>query len=91
MELTKELKSRHIKRLRAGICTVETGFVFADLLTNCERIADHCSNLAVCVIELNRNEYNVHGYIEENVRDASFGEAIRQAALEYQLPEMPVL
>ena len=90
-ELTKELKSRHIKRLRAGICTVETGFVFADLLTNCERIADHCSNLAVCVIELNRNEYNVHGYIEENVRDASFGEAIRQAALEYQLPEMPVL
>ena len=45
--LVREVKSRHVRRLRDGLCTVEYGFVLEDLLTACERTADHCSNVAV--------------------------------------------
>lgn len=57
------MKLHHVERLQSGQCSITQGFVFNDLLTDFERIADHCSNLAVAVIELKRNEIDAHGYI----------------------------
>jgi phosphate:Na+ symporter len=57
------LKSRHIERLRKGVCTIETGFVFNDLINDYERISDHCSNIAVCLIRLKDKDYNTHEYL----------------------------
>lgn len=57
------LKSRHIERLRKGVCTIETGFVFNDLINDYERISDHCSNIAVCIIRLKDKDYNTHEYL----------------------------
>ena len=61
--LCDELKLRHVERLQAGKCSLKLGFVFNDLLTNFERVADHCSNIAVAMIELNRDEFKTHDYI----------------------------
>lgn len=61
-KLKKELKNRHLKRIEEGICSVEQGFVYLDLINALERIADHCSSLAVSMIELESGEYNVHEY-----------------------------
>lgn len=63
--LRNELKKHHIKRLRKGKCTIEAGFVLQDLLTNFERIADHCSNIAVCIIQLSEGSFEAHEYINE--------------------------
>ena len=62
-ELCDEMKLHHVSRLQSGICTLDQGFAFNDLITNCERVADHCSNLAVAMIELNRDDFDTHGYI----------------------------
>lgn len=51
-ELSRELKRRHVNRLRAGECTIEMGFILSDVTTCLERIADHCSNIAVCVTQV---------------------------------------
>jgi phosphate:Na+ symporter len=58
--LKDELRTRHIARLQSGKCSIEAGFVFLDLLTNLERTADHCSNIAACVYDMKRNELNLH-------------------------------
>ena len=62
--ITAEMKQRHIRRLRKGKCTIELGWVLQDLLTNIERVADHCSNIAICMIEVKENEFDTHNYIE---------------------------
>ena len=62
-ELKEEIRSRHIKRLAKGKCTIELGFALTDLVTNYERIADHCSNIAVAVIQMDEKEHNVHNYL----------------------------
>lgn len=62
-DLKNELKRRHIQRLQRGGCTIELGFVFSDLLTNFERVSDHCSNIAVCVIELSHDSFDTHEYL----------------------------
>jgi len=59
------LKNRHITRLQEGKCTIEMGFIFTDLLTNFERVADHCSNIAVCVIEIANDSFDTHAYLNE--------------------------
>ena len=61
--LVREVKSRHIARLQAGACTIEYGFVLDDLLTNYERIADHCSNIAVAMIEVAADKFDTHEYL----------------------------
>ena len=61
--ITGELKSRHINRLQAGQCTLELGFIFNDCVNNFERVADHCSNLAVSVIELKNASLESHDYL----------------------------
>ena len=62
-ELCDEMKLRHVERLKTGICTLNQGFSFNDLITNLERVADHCSNIAIAMIELNRDEFETHNYI----------------------------
>ena len=62
--LKEQLRSRHIHRLQRGECTIELGFVWSDLLTALERVADHCSNIAGCVIELSHDSLDVHGYLD---------------------------
>ena len=61
--LCDELKLRHVDRLQQGVCSLAQGFVFNDILTNFERVADHCSNLAVAMIELESDEFDTHDYI----------------------------
>ena len=61
--LKKKMKSHHIKRLQSGECTIETGIVFSDLVTNYERVADHCSNVAVCLIQVSNDSFDTHEYL----------------------------
>lgn len=61
--LCDEIKIRHVERVQQGICSLSQGFVFNDLLTNIERVADHCSNLAIAMIELQGNSYDTHNYV----------------------------
>lgn len=63
--LVAEMKQRHIKRLRKGKCTMDLGLVWQELLTNFERISDHCSNIAVCLIEVGVDEFETHNYLLE--------------------------
>lgn len=63
--LRTELKNRHVQRLRDGICTIELGFILQDLLTNFERVSDHCSNIAVCLIQIKENSLDTHEYMNE--------------------------
>ena len=63
-DLQSALRSNHIERLRVGECTIELGFILSDLLTNLERVADHCSNIAGCVIEIANNSLGMHSYAE---------------------------
>ena len=63
--LKAELKDRHVRRLRKGKCTIELGFVLSDLITNYERVADHCSNIAVCLIQVVGNDgFDTHEYLD---------------------------
>ena len=63
--LTKEIKANHVSRLQKGLCTIETGFVLMDLLTNYERVSDHCSNIAVSVIETSHSTFETHKYLSK--------------------------
>ena len=63
--LKRKIKSGHISRLRQGDCTIELGFVLSDLLNDFERIADHCSNIAVCFIEVTNDSFEVHEYLNQ--------------------------
>lgn len=61
--LKRKIKNNHIDRLKDGDCTVEMGFILSDLLTNYERIADHCSNIAVCLLETANGSFEMHEYL----------------------------
>ncbi len=63
-QLSIELKQRHIKRLRKGKCTIELGLILEDIITNFERISDHCSNIAVCMIRVNEDGFDTHEYLD---------------------------
>lgn len=64
-ELNKDVKKRHIKRLRKGKCTIELGLILSDIATNYERAADHCSNIAVCLIQIQDTELEAHSYVNQ--------------------------
>ena len=87
-ELSKELKRRHVNRLRSGECTIEMGFILTDLLTSLERIADHCSNNSVCVTQLRENLYDTHSHLEslKNEPDDSYFNRLEELQKEYVLP-----
>ncbi|MBQ8170787.1 MAG: Na/Pi cotransporter family protein [Oscillospiraceae bacterium] len=87
-ELRTDLKSRHIERLRLGKCTIELGFILSDLLTNLERVSDHCSNIAVCMIQVKENNMDTHEYMTELKRsdDSEFVDALNGYKKRYTLP-----
>ena len=60
--MLERMKLRHIRRLHGGLCTLEVGFVFNDLITNFERVAAHCSNVALAVLELRYGDLQFHDY-----------------------------
>ena len=63
--LKKQIRAHHILRLQAGDCSIEVGFVLSDLLTNLERVSDHCSNIAGCIIEMKHSDLDLHQYLGE--------------------------
>ena len=71
-ELKEHLRNQHILRLKDGTCTVEAGFIWADLLTDLERVADHCSNIAACVIDTAHNNMNLHQSVREMKEGTDF-------------------
>ena len=71
-EMKDHLRNQHILRLKDGTCTVEAGFIWADLLTNLERVSDHCSNIAACVIDTAHNNMNLHYSTREQKDHAEF-------------------
>lgn len=73
-DLCDEMRSHHIDRLQKGICSLQDGYVFNDLLTNYERVGDHCSNVAVAMIELSHDVFDTHEYLDslKLVRDQNF-------------------
>ena len=81
------IKSRHIARLREGECTIEHGFVLNDMLTNFERVSDHCSNIAVTMIEIVQNAYDTHEYLNalKSVDNEEFSEKYKELSLQYKL------
>lgn len=86
--LHEKLKKRHIRRLRDGICTIELGFIFSDITTNYERVADHCSNIAIGVLQLDNEEgFDAHEYIEQLKREdnAEFREKYTSYKVQYKL------
>ncbi len=85
--LASEIKNNHIKRLEKGNCTIQLGFVLSDLITNYERVSDHCSNIAVAVIEEESGDYDSHEYLNR-VKDFSnvrFNETYDEYKLKYSL------
>lgn len=87
--LRAELKNRHIERLREGLCTIELGFILQDLLTNFERVSDHCSNIAVCLIQIQENSLDTHEYINELKRldKSEFMDEFNNYKAKYVLPD----
>ena len=87
-DLRTDLKARHIERLREGKCTIELGFILSDLLTNFERVSDHCSNIAVCMIQVRENNLDTHGYMNElkQADKSEFKDEVNVFKNKYQLP-----
>jgi len=90
--LVREVKSRHVRRLRDGLCTVEYGFVLEDLLTACERTADHCSNVAVEMLQVAEGKLEAHEYLNalkagELRESAAFAEQFAHYKAQYAFPE----
>ena len=87
-ELSREMKRRHVNRLRSGECTIEMGFILTDLITSLERIADHCSNISVCVTQVRENLYDTHRHLNamKNDQDDEFNKCLEAVRKEYLLP-----
>ncbi len=90
--LVREIKSRHVRRLRDGLCSVEYGFVLEDLLTAFERTADHCSNIAVEMLQVSEGKLEAHEYLGalkagELQESAAFAEQFARYKARYSFPE----
>lgn len=87
--LTKEIKNRHIRRLRKGKCTVELGIYLEDILCDLERISDHCSNIAVAMIEIHEDEFDTHAYMNQINKEegSSYDVMLKKYEQMYQLPQ----
>lgn len=88
-QLRSDLKTRHIERLRNGKCTIELGFILQDLLTNFERVSDHCSNIAVYLIQISDNSMDTHEYMNElkKLDRSEFMDEFNDYKNKYILPE----
>ncbi len=87
-QLMDAMKARHIERLQSGRCTIQMGFILSDVLTDYERISDHCSNIAVALIETRQNVYGAHEYLNGVKSDGNpeFETAFLRYRQRYQLP-----
>ena len=85
--LCDEMKLRHVDRLQQGTCSLSQGFVFNDLLTNFERVADHCSNLAIALIELASDAFDTHDYVInlKELHSQQFDQLVEQYAEKYKI------
>ena len=85
--LTAEIKAKHIDRLQRGECTIEMGFILSDILTNYERISDHCSNIAVAMIEINHGGFDTHKYLNtiKNSNNKEFNKVFDEYSSKYAL------
>ncbi len=84
--LTSRIKDNHIRRLQNGTCTIEGGFILADLLNNYERVSDHCSNVAVAIIEVEHNSFDTHRYLNGvKYGNSVFNEAFEGYQTKYAL------
>ena len=86
--LSLDVKQRHVRRLRKGKCTIELGFILSDVITNFERVSDHCSNIAVCLVQVNEDEFDTHAYLDELRQEDNmdFQGKVRAYREKYQLP-----
>ena len=86
--LSEEMKKRHIKRLRKGKCTIEMGFVLSDITTNYERVSDHCSNIAICLLQLNEEGFDTHEYqdVISSKDNVAYVEEVKRLREYYKLP-----
>ena len=86
-ELSKEVKRRHVQRLRNGECTIEMGFILSDITTSLERVADHCSNIGVCVTQVSEDLYDTHSHLNlvKNEPDESFYREVEEVRRKYLL------
>ncbi len=87
-DINTVVKANHIRRLQKGKCTIEQGFVLSDISMNLERVSDHCSNIAVSVIEIDRDGFDTHGYLENLKRDGDphFAAMVEEYRGKYMLP-----
>lgn len=81
------LKKNHIERLREGKCSIETGFVFSDIVTNYERVADHCSNIAICLIQIKSGDFEAHMYLDslDNAESEAFNQMYKKYKIKYEI------
>jgi len=85
-DLKEKLRIHHILRLQQGTCSIETGFVWSDLLTALERIGDHCSNIAGCVVDMAHNNMNMHEALRSaRVENENFAQQYKDYAAKYSL------
>ncbi len=87
-DLRNEIKKRHVQRLQKNECTIELGFVLNDLLTNLERVSDHCSNIASCILDISEfHTLEMHSYLKDvKAKDEHFTENYEKYLAEYALP-----
>ncbi len=87
--LLSDIKDRHIQRLTNGSCTIELGFVLSDIITNYERVSDHCSNIAVCLIQISNSVFDTHGYLNDYKTSGGekFTDTFNRYNGKYSLPE----
>ncbi len=85
--LASNMKARHIARLKEGACSVDQGVIFTDILSDCRRISDHCSNVAAALIELEHDSYETHQYLGDvKKNDADFKEMYNAFMAQFPLP-----
>lgn len=89
-ELNAQIKDHHIKRLQSGRCTIELGFILSDVMTDFERVSDHCSNIAVCVTQIHSGGFDTHEYLQyvKSGKDEDFEQEYHLLKEKYKLPSL---
>ena len=87
-QLRTKIKNRHVKRLQAGKCTIDLGFVFNDILTSLERMSDHCSNIAICMVQVNDDNFENNEYMRTiSTSGAEFDGEVAKFQKQFPLPK----
>ena len=87
-DLNAKIKTHHIRRLQSGKCTLELGFILSDVMTDFERVSDHCSNIAVCVSQIHSGGFDTHEYLQyvKSGNDEDFEKEYHMLKEKYKLP-----